>query len=164
MDGGAKQLAAEMSAKDEAIKIADKVTSSKSPAKAVENGVTSAAAKCATCNVPLTITPLGNFYPCGHNKSLPVVEKADEHIVEKATERLTVTVTWGEEKFTPEPYSTFSVGPFSTTVETRPGESRQAAMRRAYGELELMAADITQRKAKAFVAALHKVKRESGGE
>jgi hypothetical protein len=52
-----------------------------------------------------------------------------------------VTLTWGAETYTPTPYNTYVVGPFSTTIEVS-GESEyvnQHQIDHAYEKLKLFA-------------------------
>jgi hypothetical protein len=47
-----------------------------------------------------------------------------------------VTATWGPFKFSPVRFETLDVGPFSATVDVRPGESEEDALVRAYEACE----------------------------
>lgn len=66
----------------------------------------------------------------------------------------TVTVTWGEETFSPIQYNSFRVGPFSVTSRVLPGESRGDALRRISAELYAFATEERANKAEAFKRAL----------
>jgi hypothetical protein len=68
----------------------------------------------------------------------------------------TVTVTWGEEAFSPVQYQSFRVGPFSMTGKVRPGESATDASKRLYTELNTFAIETRAQKAQSFLAALGK--------
>lgn len=116
-----------------------------------------ASEKCAECGVTLTQSSLGVFWPCGHDPRSPSkaeVSKPMAHVESKpiplpdpyapkdtsgnsllvmGTE--TVTVTWGEEVFSPIPMHTFRAPSFSTTTLVRSGETRQQAIERCYNEL-----------------------------
>lgn len=70
----------------------------------------------------------------------------------------TVTVAWGEETFTPAPFNSFRVGPFSMTCEVKAGETITQAIDRAYTELEEYAQSIVQRKSKRFAQNLNGLK------
>lgn len=71
----------------------------------------------------------------------------------------TVTVTWGEEKFTPIPgsYSTCSVGPFSVTLPSKPGQEISALFAEANAMLAEMVHAHREEKIAAFVSALRRV-------
>ena len=66
----------------------------------------------------------------------------------------TITVTWGEETFSPVQYNSFRVGPFSATARVLPGESRSDALRRISAELYAFATEERANKAEAFKRAL----------
>lgn len=66
----------------------------------------------------------------------------------------TVTVTWGEEVFTPVPYNTFKVGPFTATTDVRAEETISDASDRLYKELSVVAARARDAKAIEFKSAL----------
>lgn len=66
----------------------------------------------------------------------------------------TITVTWGEETFSPVQFQSFRVGPFSMQVEVRPGETEEAAFDRAYTLLTRKAEKVREEKAKSFIAAI----------
>lgn len=68
----------------------------------------------------------------------------------------TVTVTWGEETFSPVQFQNFRVGPFSITGRVLPGETRGAALRRLSDELHAFAVAERTRRAESFRAALGK--------
>lgn len=76
--------------------------------------------------------------------------------VEKLTPADVLTVTWGEEKFTPIPgsYSTCSIGPFTVTVSVMPGQSNVDAWRDANEFLSSLARDEKDRKLREFTAQL----------
>ncbi len=77
--------------------------------------------------------------------------------MEKNTE--TVTVTWGEEKYSPGggSYSSFTVGPFWRSSALRDGETHEQAEQRVMKGLEEMARKAFERKLKAFKQALSEV-------
>jgi len=70
----------------------------------------------------------------------------------------TVSVTWGEEKFTPVAYSTVTVGPFAALTTLAPGEDRQKAAARLMSELAEFAAVERDRKFKEFLKAYRALK------
>ena len=67
-----------------------------------------------------------------------------------------VTVTWGEETFSPVQFQNFRVGPFSVSGRVHPDETRGAALRRLSVELHAFAVEERARKAESFKAALGK--------
>jgi hypothetical protein len=69
----------------------------------------------------------------------------------------TITVVWGEEKFSPVQYNSFAVGGSSVTVRVRQGESPKQAHDRAWRMLESMAADEVKAKTAGFVERLKEV-------
>jgi hypothetical protein len=69
----------------------------------------------------------------------------------------TISVTWGEELFTPVSYCSFRVGPFSASTTLRAGESREQAGDRLMRELEKIAAKERDNKIRVFKDALDKV-------
>ena len=131
----------------------------------------SAFRKCPTCGVPLTETSLGMFLPCAclsnAAKKAPLNDKVKD--LSPTNEELsklyqedsgsTVTVVWGEEKFTPVPnsYSTFTVGPFSVTTNVQPGETFESARERAMKGLREQAETERQRKCESFLSALKRM-------
>lgn len=66
----------------------------------------------------------------------------------------TVTVTWGEECFSPQSFHTYKVGPFSLTVKVREGETPAAAFERANAEIATFAEKARATKAAAYMAAI----------
>ncbi len=116
------------------------------------------APECEECGAPLTKTAVGVFHPCGHGgrQTGKAAGRADDGANDANHD--VVTVTWGEEKFTPVPYSTFSIGPFTESVSPRPGESRAACRSRVYLELAIFAEDERAKKARSFLAAYTKTK------
>lgn len=68
-----------------------------------------------------------------------------------------VSVTWGEELFTPVQFCSFRVGPFSASSTLRAGESREQAADRLMRELERIAAKERETKARVFKDALGKI-------
>lgn len=50
-----------------------------------------------------------------------------------------ITVTWGEEKFSPVQYHSFAVGPFSITSKLLPGETYEMAYTRLWNHLDNIA-------------------------
>jgi hypothetical protein len=66
----------------------------------------------------------------------------------------TITVTWGQETFTPKQFHTFHVGPFVATGAIRPDETRAQAMERLYEDLRLFAEKERERKVRAFLDAI----------
>lgn len=75
--------------------------------------------------------------------------------------RETVTVTWGEEIFTPRQYHSFRVGPFSGTTVVREGETRVDAGRRLRRELKALAEEDRLDKHRSYLDAVASV---SGGK
>lgn len=67
----------------------------------------------------------------------------------------TLTVTYGEETFSPIPYNTFRVGPISVAIELHVGETIEQAHFRAWEFLKKAANKEYEEKASAF---LEKVK------
>jgi hypothetical protein len=61
-----------------------------------------------------------------------------------------VTATWGDEAFTPVPFNSFRVGPFSLTTAVRPDETPEQAMDRAYTFLDNFARKVYVQKRKGF--------------
>ena len=59
-------------------------------------------------------------------------------------------ITWGEESYTPIPYNTFKIGPFSTKIKVLPGETHEAAFKRGYLLLENLAKNSFKRKRQIF--------------
>lgn len=69
-----------------------------------------------------------------------------------------VTVTYGEQVFSPVQYNSFRVGPMTTTTRVRPGETRADAARRAFDELSA-AVEVQRQKVQAdFLRSLAAVK------
>ena len=66
----------------------------------------------------------------------------------------TVTVTWGEEMFSPVQYNNFRVGPFMATTKIRVGETAFTASRRALFELSKLAEVEFETKATAYLQRL----------
>ncbi len=122
--------------------------------------------KCGTCNELLTASSGGFYAKCGHRQPGPGTVNAKSETQthpDGAMEFLspgTVLVTWGEEKFTPiaNSYSTFTVGPFSTTVTRLPNEHATQAWKRGYDTLVELAEKERDRKATSFVRALKGMK------
>lgn len=65
-----------------------------------------------------------------------------------------ISVTYGKDVFTPRPFNTFEVGPFTAQVSTRPGESLEDAGARAYDGLRRLAEREFQRKGEDFLRKL----------
>jgi hypothetical protein len=89
----------------------------------------------------------------GH-ANVPVNEPLDE-----------VTVFFGEQKFSPVQYQSFSVGPFIMKTKVRPGESPEDAMARAYAALEKHARAIWPQARDGFIKSVKdaaKAAREAG--
>lgn len=61
-----------------------------------------------------------------------------------------ITVTWGQEAYTPVSYNTFHVGPFSMTTKIQAGETQAQAFQRAYIFLESQAKIAFRRKRDQF--------------
>jgi hypothetical protein len=72
-----------------------------------------------------------------------------------------VTVTWGEEVYSPVQYNSFRLGPYSMTTAVRPGETRAQAFERAYDDLERLAAASFAKKREAFFKNLGTLKHKS---
>jgi hypothetical protein len=77
---------------------------------------------------------------------------ADPEIVASTPE--TVTVTWGEELFSPVQYNSCRVGPFSFTTPVRVGETAGQALLRAHADLRDHVNIVRTEKVKAFRLAL----------
>ncbi len=77
-----------------------------------------------------------------------IVEPADE------SDCASVTVTWGKEKFQPQPWNDFEVGPFEATGLLRHGETVAQAQRRIYAELASFAEGVRTEKAVSYVSTL----------
>jgi hypothetical protein len=73
-----------------------------------------------------------------------------------------VTAHWGEEKYTPVPYQTVSVGPFSATVSVAPGETAEEALGRANAMCVRFAEAARTAKIRSFLDAVP-VPKGSGG-
>lgn len=65
-----------------------------------------------------------------------------------------VVVTWGEEKYSPKQFHTYSVGPFTDCTEVREGETRADARARLYKELVKFAESVRDAKRDSFLAAI----------
>lgn len=78
-------------------------------------------------------------------------------VVNVASAPETVTVTWGEELFTPVQFCSFRVGPYSAATTLRPGESREQAADRLMRELERIAAKERDIKIRVYREGLEKV-------
>jgi len=76
----------------------------------------------------------------------------------------TLTVVWGEEKYTliPGSYSTFTVGPYSMVTMVHPGQSRDEAWDDAYEFLDRRARVDRDRKADEFIRSLSGMKARAG--
>lgn len=66
----------------------------------------------------------------------------------------TISVTWGEELFTPVQFCSFRVGPFSASTTLRAGESREQAADRLMRELERIAAKERELKTRVYKDSL----------
>lgn len=64
----------------------------------------------------------------------------------------TVTVVWPEELYSPIQFHTYKVGPFSTTVNRKPGEAIQEACARAMAQLDAFAKQERMRKHDDYMA------------
>lgn len=64
----------------------------------------------------------------------------------------TVTVVWPEELYSPIQFHTYKVGPFSTTVNRKPGEAIQEACARAMAQLDAFAKQERLRKHDDYMA------------
>lgn len=67
----------------------------------------------------------------------------------------TVTVSWGEELFSPKQFHTVKIGPFHSTTAVRQGETHAQAMARAMKELTAFAEGERVRKRASFNEALN---------
>ncbi len=155
---------------------------------APKSAFTSDVPACKTCEKPFTETSLGHFPSCGHKQGLTTPDEFEKKVeavvtkgavriaealnkdIEKPAERTdevdladSVTVVWGEEKYTliPNSYSTFTVGPFSTTTWVRSGETPKQARARALEDLRAQAEEERERKGKSFVDALKRMMNEA---
>jgi hypothetical protein len=63
-----------------------------------------------------------------------------------------VTYTFWQETFSPVDYQSFTVGPFSVTVELQPGETHEQALNRARKIIEPYAQKRFEKKRDAFFA------------
>ena len=75
-----------------------------------------------------------------------------------------VTVMWGEEKFTPRPYCTLTVGPFSMTTPVRAGETEVQAMERAHATLAAFAEKVRLEKFRSYQAACAHIFSDPGND
>lgn len=72
----------------------------------------------------------------------------------------TVTVVWGAETFTPVAYNTFTVGPFTKTINIPEDAGEQyedQEVRKAYASLSAFAEKAKAEKFKAFLSSLKAV-------
>ncbi len=76
---------------------------------------------------------------------------ADADQNDAGSEGETITVTWGEELYSPQQFFTFRVGPFSSSTKVQRGESRAEAGARVMRQLEVLAADERMTKMKIFL-------------
>lgn len=74
-----------------------------------------------------------------------------------------VTVTYGEEVFSPVQHNSFRLGPFSYTTALRANETPESAMGRAHEHLIAFAAIEYKRKAQEFVLKLEYLTKVMGG-
>ena len=127
---------------------------------------------CPTCLKPLTKTALGNFASCGcpllqpkHASPVtstevvgikPVLAASGAPTLSTAFEDESVSVTWGEESLKVADYCNVKVGPFSTTVAIRSGETIERAQHRANSESVVFAEAERERKVESFKRALKK--------
>jgi len=116
---------------------------------------------CATCKAGLshanatTIDPP----PAKPSKHEPPNEKPFE--VLDGNEKETITVTWGEELYTPRQFCSYRVGPFSASTTVRKGETRVHAGMRLMEELRAFA-DVERRaKRQAFTQSLRELFNET---
>jgi hypothetical protein len=65
-----------------------------------------------------------------------------------------IEVTWGASKFSPRPYMTFDVGPFSMYVTVKEGETGEQAFRRGFDFLERCAREAFTRQHNHFLLDL----------
>lgn len=66
-----------------------------------------------------------------------------------------ITVTWGEETFSPIPFNSFRTGPFSLTTTVRDDESTEQAFDRAWAFLDAYARKQYVAKRAAFLERYH---------
>jgi hypothetical protein len=102
------------------------------------------------CGATLTETVAGVFCPKGHDQR-PAPDVSQTTNVGSAAVGETVTVCYGEEKFSPKQYNNFTVGPHFRTTHVRPGETGQQARERAYEEVRAFAEIEFKQKARAFL-------------
>ena len=80
----------------------------------------------------------------------PRATKAAAAATTEETEGDNVTVTWGEWLIQPVNFNSFRVGPFTASGRVRDGETRTAAARRLYDELNVFALQIAAETAASF--------------
>ncbi|HVE78368.1 MAG TPA: hypothetical protein VNA89_05885 [Gemmatimonadaceae bacterium] len=61
-----------------------------------------------------------------------------------------VTVTWGEEVFSPAPYQSFRLGPFTMKTRVKDGEAPEEALARAWNHLDAHARKVYAKKRGGF--------------
>jgi hypothetical protein len=118
------------------------------------------APKCIVCGKPLTQTALGNMPSCGHPQTGAPSTTPARAI--ESIEGETVTVCYGEEKFSPAQYQSFSNGPFFATTRVRQGETQSQAAARIYSELRVFADIEFKRKAKEFLERIKDLTAQMG--
>lgn len=86
----------------------------------------------------------------------PPMTLSDAESPISASTSITVTATWGKELFSPQPFHTFEVGPFSLTVVVPPGHSPRDVLDAAYKTLDAFASLERERKRAAFITSAKK--------
>jgi hypothetical protein len=77
-----------------------------------------------------------------------------------APRKKTVTLTWGEETFSPKPYCSIRVGPFAVTLDVDADAMGEPQMEAAYEKLRAFAEREKRMKLKLFLQTLEEA---SGG-
>lgn len=99
---------------------------------------------------PSLRTPRGT--PMQSNVIPPDVKATEEIRSVQGASVETVTVVWPEELFSPIQFHTYKVGPFTATVNRKPGEAIQEACARAMGQLDAFAKQERMRKHDDYMA------------
>lgn len=84
----------------------------------------------------------------------PVANTFSEPETDEGPSTGSVTVTWGEEIFSPQQFHTWKVGPFSSTVNIREGESLVDCARRAMRELTVFAEAEREKKKASYLTRI----------
>lgn len=115
---------------------------------------------CHVCGAALTQTSIGIHYPCGHEgvkpKSKQKISATLGNVADVSPTKETVTVVWAEEQFSPQPYHSFRVGPFTATLNRNYDETIAQAWKRGMDQLRALAEAERVQKFKSYMEMVEK--------